>query len=40
MNYTDQPCDAQDYTVCKNFIKYQLAASGKFAWGATMNISN
>ena len=32
--------DAQDYTVCKNFIKYQLAASGKFAWGATMNISN
>lgn len=32
--------DAQDYTVCKNFIKYQLAANGKFAWGATMNISN
>jgi hypothetical protein len=32
--------DAQDYTVCKNFIRYQLAASGKFAWGATMNISN
>ena len=32
--------DAQDYTVCKNFIRYQLAANGKFAWGATMNISN
>lgn len=30
--------DAQDVTVCHNFIRYQLAASGKFAWGTDLKI--
>lgn len=30
--------DAQDVTVCNNFIRYQLAMSGKFAWGIDLKI--
>lgn len=32
--------DAQNITVRKNFIKYQLSMSGKFPWGASLNILN
>lgn len=30
--------DAQDVTVCNNFIRYQLASSGKFPWGINLYI--
>lgn len=30
--------DVQDATVCNNFVKYQLAASGKFPWGINLYI--
>lgn len=30
--------DAIDATVCNNFIRYQLAASGKFSWGINLYI--
>lgn len=30
--------DAQDVTVCHNFIKYQLAALGKLSWGINLHI--
>jgi hypothetical protein len=30
--------DAIDATVCKNFVRYQLAASGKFPWGINLYI--
>lgn len=30
--------DAQDVTVCHNFIKYQLAALGKLSWGINLYI--
>lgn len=30
--------DVQDATVCNNFIRYQLAASGKFPWGINLYI--
>lgn len=32
--------DAQDITVCHNFIKYQLAMNGKFGWGIRLNLVN